>query len=334
MTLGAGVSTGYSNEREAFEAALSAVDDGSPGAIAVLSEPFGGREAFLDLAERYFGDRVTRVRCTPTDSHDQDLDLDDVAVLLVDDCQHRFVRRIGGFDGFDRFLRQVATFDGPVVTSWNTFAWNYLAAVKDLERTFTTKIRLGDLDSGTIRTLLMAEYDENGPELVDDREPTVEPLVVRRTYERPVGSHRTLRVPYAVLNVDGVRKRLARADEALPETLIFDRITQLARGNPGVASYLWQESLSDGRLAYSAIREPPGELGVDYDTAFLLQVLLTKERLSYDELSDVVEHPELDRALGELSKTGVLTVDGDLVVLEPDALKPLVESLERRRVIW
>ncbi|WP_435333271.1 hypothetical protein [Haloarchaeobius sp. TZWWS8] len=325
--------TGFSEEREAFESALSDADGGTRGAIAVLSEPFGGRERFLDVAADKFGERATRIRCGPTMECSRGLDLGDGDVVIVDDCQHLFVRRIGGFDGFDRFLRQVATFDGLVVTSWNTYSWDYLVAVKDLERTFPTQIRLGHLDREYLQVFLLAENDDV-PELVDDRGSIAEPLLVRRDYPLSFGRDRKLHLPYVVPNVDEIVRRVTKNDGEPVETLFFERLTQVADGNPGVARYLWEERISDGRLEFSALREPDGELGLDYDTAFLLQVLLTKERISYDELYDVVAHPDLDRALGQLVRQQVLTVDGDLVELRPATLKQLVESLERRRIIW
>jgi len=52
---------------------------------------------------------------------------------VIEDCQHLYERRIGGFEALSAFLDELANADVTVVTGWNRYAWVYLAAVQALD---------------------------------------------------------------------------------------------------------------------------------------------------------------------------------------------------------
>ena len=75
-------------------------------------------------------------------------------------------------------------------------------------------------------------------------------------------------------------------------------------------------------------------LDVDDLTGYVLALVVTKERLDRAELDAVVDDPVLDRSLGSLADAGVVDVDGTAVALTPVGLRPGVEYLQRRRLLW
>jgi len=61
--------------------------------------------------------------------------------VVIEDCQHLYERRIGGFEALSAFLDELANADVTVVTGWNRYAWVYLAAVQALDRGFSSPLR-------------------------------------------------------------------------------------------------------------------------------------------------------------------------------------------------
>ncbi|ACM56582.1 hypothetical protein [Halorubrum lacusprofundi] len=61
---------------------------------------------------------------------------------MIEDCQHLYERRIGGFEALSAFLDELANADVTVVTGWNRYAWVYLAAVQALDREFLVTVEI------------------------------------------------------------------------------------------------------------------------------------------------------------------------------------------------
>lgn len=324
---------GYDAEADRLDSMVSAFETGEARNVAVLSEPYGGRARFLDYVEAQFGGETTRVRFSPTARECPRLQWAECDVLLLEDCHHLYARKIGGFEVLKAFLRNVAAFDGSVVSSWNVFSWEYLRAFERLEQLFETQIRLPDLDPDELATLVTAEHSGDPPTYVDDRETVQEAVVSTVAHSVRYWRDRTLSVPFPRLNREELVRRWETDVDADAEEAVFDEIDRLSGGNPGVARHIWKDSLREGRIRVSDVRESEVTFELDYETGFLLQTLLFKERVRRGELAAVVEHSDLKRALGVLARDRVLSVDDDEVVLAPAALKPVLAALERWRVL-
>lgn len=322
---------GHEREFDRLDSALETADD--TVRIAVCSPPGGGRERFLDHAEQRLVD-ATRVRLGPWAMAESNTEWPTDGALVVDDCHHLYSRRIGGFDALDSFLEAIASFEGPVVTSWNSYSWEYLVEAQGLRQAFSEPISLPALGRDAFIERVRADVDGTPIECLDDRDITREPLVT--IDERPVSlpNRRTVSVPVPRLNRDELARRRAGNDDESAESVVFGRLNTLAGGYPGVAVVLIEEAVDDDTLAYSELPSPPDVPTGDYDVTFALHVLLSKERVRRQELTAVVGRDSLDRMLGELDRAGVLVDDGETVGLEPIALEPVTDLLDRRRLLW
>lgn len=119
------------------------------------------------------------------------------------------------------------------------------------------------------------------------------------------------------------------------EAVLYQRIAKLSEGGPGVATVLWDRSIRDDRIAPSYVRELNKPLDLTLDEAFVLEVILTNETLSYDALVQTCDDIAVDRALQTLIGQGVITIDEtDQIGLEPTRLYSTVEHLKRRQLVW
>lgn len=317
---------GFTDEAEQLDAALAAFESNRGAHVAVLSEPWSGRERLLDYAEAKVEVTTRRVQIPPTSEERLTFDWSAADVFLISDCQHLYRQQIGGFEILDDFLRAVAGFDGMVISSRNVFAWRYLQAVKQLNRVFTTQIKVAKLEREEIAALLTSESDGELPKYVASEGSKQDSLVERIDYSFEPWGNREIVVPLPRFNREAIRRQVAASGGSDPEQQAFDKITRLANGNPGVARRIWEESIDDGIVEVDSIREPTAKFEFDYDTEFLLQEILTKERITVGELAEVVEHPDTKRALGSLARDNVLTVADDTVELAPKVVSPVIEE--------
>lgn len=328
--------TGFDDELAALDDVLDRfetsddADVARVGHVAVVSDPFGGRKTVLDHAATRAAD-VDRRSLSPTTDG---VSLDGSSVVVLDDCHHLFTRQIGGFDRLDQFLDEVVAFDGLVVSSWNRFAWKYLDAVKGVGRSFPNLIDVSPLSEADLRSSLTEERSGSLPRFVPTaRENRERPFRwTSRTVE--LWDDRTVSLSLPTPNAEYVHHRLGRREPEVLEDVVFDRLTRLSDGNPGVARDLWDRTVDGDELRLDDLEAPIETLDLDDLTGYVLALVVTKERLDRAELAAVVDDPALDRSLGELADAGVVDVDGTRVTLTPIGLRPGVEYLQRRRLLW
>jgi hypothetical protein len=321
---------------EPFAAVEEAVEghlDGSRANVAVVADPFAGRATLLDHVEQRLGAATARTTLSePVLGETAPLDAAAAEVVLVDDCQYLYTRQVGGFDPLDDFLERTARSSALYVTAWNRYAWSYVSAVRDVEDAFSVVVRVPPLDAEGVRSLITSVY---GPELpafveteVDDRVKTVD---VGRGSLSVAG--RSVPAPRVEFNPEYLAA-WGDTDAGDAEAVVFEKLTELSDGNPGVAAALWERSVRDGEIAPEYVTEVDRALDVDDDEAFVLEVLLAKERVDRTVLSEVLATVPVERSLGGLVERGLLAVDGDDILLEPELLHATVEHLRGQRFVW
>ncbi len=299
-----------------------------PGAsVAVIADPFAGREAALDRAERALdgGDR-TRVEPEggPPSVGEEP--------LVVDDCHHLYARRVGGFDRIDAFLDRVAASSTQVVTSWNRYSWQYLDATRDVADPFHHVLSVPAMASDRIADAIRAR---NEPLPTFESPPSGhDSMFTAVTYEIPLPRRGPLSVEIPVVDIDYVSAWLGARDVPEPDAIVFERLERLSGGNLGVASAIWEQCVSGEAVVPDDLYRPvdrsfdPGDGATE-----VLGVAVAKEAVTRDELAAVVPDVRLDRTLHSLADHGFLTVD-DVVRLRPGGLPSALESLKRRRWQW
>lgn len=306
--------------------------------VAVVSDPFAGRAALLDYAEELLGDDVVRVGLESVVTDPGRLpDIPSDRPLLVDDCQYLYRRCIGGFDVLDRFLERLAMTDTLVVTSWNRYAWGYLAAVRGVGESFPLEIHIPPLTAAQTAAVVTAHRDGDEPAFVDagtaGRVKTV--TVDRRPVSLP--GDRTVDVPVVRANPAWLTSWTTRdADESI-EAVVYEKLRRVSHGNPGIATTVWEHSVretDDGaEIAPGYIEDPVTQLDrIDEPKAFLLLLVVSMESVRRATLEEVLDAP-VDTDLQALASEGVVSVTDDRVRLEPVGLHPAVDSLRRRRML-
>lgn len=284
--------------------------------VAVVGEPFSGRKKVLD----HIADRLgaTQFRLDPGATPEAVLEHIDDGPVVVGRCQHLYRREIGGFEGLETVLNALARTDETIVTGWNSTAWSYLDAVRDVGEDFET-FELGALSGPELGEIVRSQVGTLPSFRIDrDEEPVVQ-------FDGDATRWRDLSVP--AIDWEAIRSRLGPSSE--PEAVFFDRLASVAGGNPGVALAIWR-SLPDDELKPSDIEVPSVEL--DRVAAFLLRVILTQETVARGSLTEYVGD-RLDRLLASLCGDGIVSDDGDQVTLEATGVPAAVNVTERNRIL-
>lgn len=305
-------------EAEAFAAVDAAVLDGS-GTVAVVGEPFAGREVVLDhLAERA---DATRVSLEPGAGAPT---LPESGAAVVDNCQHLYTRRIGGFEALDDFLAAVARSDALVVTGWNAYSWSYLTRSRSGTAAFDTVFPVPELDASALAALL----DDGGVEFIANPDERLSPLT--RGEWTPTVAGRSLTVPYPTLNRDWLRH--VRTNDGDPRDAAFERLAAESGGNPGVAAAVWSRSVREGQVAPAWV-----DAGVDTPDlttleAFTLQVVLSKAPATRAELDAVAGHSEVGSVLRSLTGQGLIEPQDAGYAPTAAGLPTAAHAVDRRRI--
>jgi hypothetical protein len=309
------------DDHEAFAAALSGE---ASGPVAVVGDPFAGRETVLDLAERELD--ATRVALDPGDGVDRVREAFGDGAVVVEDCQHLYERRVGGFAALAAFLDDLATVDATVVTGWNRYAWAYLTAVRGLDREFPVAVELRPLPVDRVAELVLDRYDELPEFTADDPE---DGGFVATTRHEVGWRGWSVSVPVPRLNVVSVKERLSDGDMD-PKDVTFGRLAAVSKGNVGVATAIW-EANRETEVRPSDVTVSAFDRQLDREEAFCLRLVLAKERARRTRLSTVVDG--VDRVLGRLERDGLVAVEEGTVRLVPAALPAAADASERSRVL-
>ncbi|MEA5389146.1 hypothetical protein VB779_20450 [Haloarculaceae archaeon H-GB11] len=245
---------------------------------------------------------------------------------MIEDCQHLYERRIGGFEELSAFLDDLASVDATVVTGWNQYAWAYLVAVQALDREFPVTVEIQPLPEERIAELVLDRYDVMPAFVADDPEQVG--LVVTTRHE--IGWRDwSVSVPVPMLSPVAVRSLFSDGNLD-PKDVTFGRLAAVSNGNLGVATAIW-ETRQGPEVRPSDVTVPASDPDLDREEAFCLRILLAKERVNRAQLTGIIDG--FDRVLGHLSRDGLVTVEGDIVELVPAAVPAAAPATELGRVL-
>lgn len=308
--------------------------EGRGASVAVVSGPFGGRAALADaVAERLDG-AVERRRLEAVVPPGDVPELTDTEPLVLEDAQYLHVRRIGGFEPLDRFTERLARADGLVVTTWNRYAWRYLAAVRDLDRPFTRVIDVPPLDVAGLRAVAADWYGPEPPAFVDRGSAGRIRTVSLETASIALPGGGSVAVPYPSPNPAWLAAWNRGVDDRFVETVVFEKLSRLAGGNPGVAAAIWERSESDGEIAPGDLEALSLDRSLTDDEALLLWVVVALEAVDRDVLVELPEIGRLDVTLEPLRADGLVAVDAARVSIRAEAVPAAVAALDRKGMLW
>lgn len=325
---------GLDDQFAAVESAVEAYRDGSMSNVAVVAEPFAGRGSLLDYGERLLDEEsVVRHRFTEpvTDGLPA---FEEGDAYVVDDCHYLYRRTVGGFDAVEAFVQRMARSDALFLTAWNRYAWHYLRAVRDLDRVFPEVIHVPDFDADQLGDVIESIFGPNLPAYVErgsegrikSVEWTSHPLALLNGY--------TVDVPVLKPNPEYIRSWATRSTEKSNEAIILEKIRRTAGGNVGVAMDLWARSVRDGEIATGYVDALNPTFDVDDDGALLLRIVVAMEAIPRSALVAILDGVQVDSVIQHLVEEGVVWTDDGIVRLTPQGLRPAVDELRRRRLLW
>jgi hypothetical protein len=328
-----------------FEAAglgsqLSAIEDGigrhlegNQANVAVVAEPYAGRDVLLSHAEEQFGAASGHVTFEELVTDQASFEFPNKEVVFVEGCHYLYARRIGGFDVLDAFLQRIAASDSVFVTAWNHWAWDYLAAVRDVDHAFPVKVPVPRLEMEAIRSLVREHVEELPTFVESDAYGRMKTVDFSRERVGSVGDV-ALALPVPRFNLEYLTA--IGADESISdvERVVFERLTRLSEGNPGVALSLWHDAVEDGEIAASHFDEETEPLDLDDDEAFVLATVLSNERLAVTALESMLEEIPVAQAIQTLGHQSLVTSEDGVVAVAPDRFRDAVNYLEGRRFLW
>ncbi len=280
---------GYEREIKEIIDAIEQSGSDIPPHIAIIAEPMGGRTTIVTEIRRLYGDRVYYMPLEFVIKQDAlpDFASLDKDIILIDNCQFLTTRIIGGFDVLDSFLRMQITSKKIFITTWNTFSWQYLSAVMNLDAYFPTVVMLTTMDTPVLKQMILTRHKSGEIRFVDEgtAERSIFFSVIHRTVRLPFTTT-DISIPWIKLNFTVMLSGISRKKrvQISYEDIIFEKIYRIARGNPGVANLLWDTSLKDNTISLSAINETSFSISLDTNESFILSVILSMESLHAKDL--------------------------------------------------
>lgn len=324
---------GLTSELDAVEEAVANHLEGANANVAIVAEPYAGRDVLLSHAEAQLGAASGHVAFEEPVTDPDELEFPNREVVFVEGCHYLYERRIGGFDALDAFLERTAESDSLFVTAWNHWAWDYLAAAHDVDRAFPVEVEVPRLPPEAI-TALVREHADELPTFVESEEYGRVKTVGLDTTTVGAVAGREVSVPVPEFNVEYLTARDLGDEYGEVERVVYERLARLAEGNPGVALALWEDAVADGEISLAELDDPDDALELDDAEAFALTSVLCKEQLSYDALERLLDDVDVARAVQTLAYHDLVSVDGDVVSVAPERFHAAVEHLEGRRYLW
>lgn len=331
---------GYEREIKSITEAVERFGSGPPSHIAIIAEPMGGRTTLVAEIRRLYGERVHYL---PLDFVIHESDLPDFScmpedIILIDNCQFLTTRVIGGFDVLDTFLRMQITSKKIFITTWNTYSWQYLTSVMNIDAYFPTIVALTKMDTPVIKQLILTRHKSGEIRFADEgtADSSIFFSVIHRTVHLPFMA-KDISIPWIKMNFKVALHKLPRKKrvQISLEDIIFEKINRIAQGNPGVAILLWDRSLKDNVISLSAITETVYSISLDTNESFILSVILSMESLHAMDLSAIaVSEMDIERVLYRLVQQGLIREDAGYYRIEPFALGPVTDYLKKTRRLW
>lgn len=165
-----GVIIGYEYELNDIVEAIARSGTGTPPHIAIIAEPMKGRTTMADEITRIYGDMVHRMTLDRVMIASAMPDLSSIQgkIILIDNCEFLATRKIGGFDLLNEFLKTQMRSKNLYITTWNSFAWQSLHAVMNLDTYYPVQITLPRMDTPAIKNVILSRYEPGKIQFVDE----------------------------------------------------------------------------------------------------------------------------------------------------------------------
>jgi hypothetical protein len=144
-------------------------------------------------------------------------------------------------------------------------------------------------------------------------------------------------IPIPKMGFSALKRKLGSNEaktEISAEQQVFQRLRDASKGNPGIAKAIWGGSQLNRDIEAEDIIKPQFKIDLDYEKSFLLFLILSMDSISVGELNEI-ETMDLDIAimLHELEILGLISMQGDLCSIRPEALYSVEDHLKSLRLV-
>ncbi|MDQ1261968.1 MAG: hypothetical protein QG575_1149, partial [Euryarchaeota archaeon] len=126
-------------------------------------------------------------------------------------------------------------------------------------------------------------------------------------------------------------------DATSVEDRVFLRLKDVSEGNPGVAQAIWKMSVPNakGAIKPEDIIKPQYKIDINYGQAYLLYIILCRECVTIEELKGIIDpNTNVIRSVYDLERSGLISVDKQLLSIRPEALHSIESYLKSMRLVW
>lgn len=330
---------GFQEEIAKIQTAIADFECGQNLNIAIIAEHFAGKTTLIDAIEKLNPQKVTRLSFSSIVKNKEKTKIPENSkrIVIIDDCNFLYERKIGGFETLEYFLRSAVSSSNIFITTWNIYSWNYLDEVIKIGDYFPVQIKLPKFTKDQIKEFILSRYEEKEIKFEEDvafeKEKVFEPGKFTISI-KPL--EKTINIPYFKINYDLLKVRLLKKEERVGiEDIIFEKIHRISNGNPGVAKIIWEKSLEYPIIKPSKINDVSFNIVLDYKESFVLFLILSMKSINNDELSEILGPDfQVYKIIFRLSNQGLIAVDDVSCIIKPEALKSILEFMKKLRMVW
>ncbi|MGB9939372.1 hypothetical protein [Methanosarcina sp.] len=337
---------GLRDEIGEIQSAIADFEVGKRVNVAIIAGLLGGKTTLINEIEKLNLNRATKIIFSGIvrDKKEISLPEDTKRVVLLDNCHFLYIRKPGGFDIFYEFLNMISSQDRIFVTTWNLYSWRYLDKAFELGKYFPLQVLIPPFEKEDIRSLILKRYGEGEIIFNNGGESEEEPAIYIVHHPLELASlGRKIVVPVPKINVPYFKRRFLKKEEEkekkeeeTAEYRVFEEIHLESKGNPGVAVRVWELGLHYPHISPEKIGQFSYDIELEYDEAFVLNLILSYQGLKKNEIVDMVgSRLRVNETIFRLLNLGLIFEFGDdSFRVRPEALRSVIAYLEKLRLVW
>jgi len=321
----------FVEEIDQVQKVVEEFESGRRSNLAIISEPFYGETSLVDKVVEMNASNVQRLKVKDLAGDLKTLGAMSANILIAEDLHRLYLRKIGGFDLIQRFLRYVASSDKLFITTWNSYSWSYLDEALNIGKEFPTQMKLSKKDADQIKEMLISGYEENELEFIEEETTGPDRKLIDLGWHPFSFRGFEGKVPVPYIDVLKLRDRFSRKENKSVDDRFFEKLARISDGNPGVAEVLWKDSLDYPKVV-DRMAEQVSRIELDYEESFVLSIIVSMGHIEKGDIYEIVECG--DELLYVLSEKGLISMEGEVCTIKPESLKGLVEHLKKQKLVW
>ncbi len=238
-------------------------------------------------------------------------------IIIIENIQHLFIRRIGGFRAFKKFFEIISATNGNVfwIVTSNLYAWNYLERVLNISDYFSYTVRLNAFTDNQIVDIILKRHRVSGYNI--HFEPSAGDLQ-SKTYQR--------------LSDPEKQKYLKEK--------YFSELNRFARSNLSISLFFWMRStreVKDDNITIGSLEDLDFSFlqGLSDEKIFTLYSLLIHDGLTVKQHAMVFNQSEEKSRLNLLllSDDGIITGTKSGFIINPLLYRQTVSLLQTKNIL-